>query len=174
MAEGKDVKNKMNVKRLALTGCLSGLALIIFVLEAQLPTLPVAGAKLGLSNVIVLLAMVTVGRKEAFFVLLIKILLGSVFAGTPVSFIFSAAGGLSAFLAMCLLVKILNGKALWITSVISAVVHNFGQIAAAFFVMKTTAVAAYIPYLVVIGILTGAFTGAASYGAISKLKGKIR
>ena len=38
MAEGKDVKNKMNVKRLALTGCLSGLALIIFVLEAQLPT----------------------------------------------------------------------------------------------------------------------------------------
>ncbi|MBQ8883012.1 MAG: Gx transporter family protein, partial [Oscillospiraceae bacterium] len=133
---------KTDVKKLALTGCLAGLALIIFVVEAQLPPFFIPGVKPGLSNVVVLFTIYSVGRKEAFCVLLIKVILGSVFAGSPVSFIFSFCGGFLACSVMCLASCILKDKQIWVCSVLGAVVHNFGQLVAALFVMKTTSVIA--------------------------------
>lgn len=161
---------KIDVKKLTLTGCLASLALIIFIVEAQLPSVAIPGVKLGLSNIVVLFTMVSVGKREAFFVLFVKVLLGGLFSGNPVAIIFSFCGGILAFLVMSILVGFLNEKQLWITSCIGAVVHNLGQLAAAFAVMKTTAVFAYTPYLVIAGIVTGAFTGVATSASVKYIK----
>lgn len=161
---------KIDVKKLTLTGCLASLALIIFVVEAQLPPVAIPGVKLGLSNIVVLFTMVSVGKREAFFVLLIKVLLGSLFSGNPFAVVFSISGGLLAFFAMCICLGMFSGKQLWITSVIGATVHNFGQLCAALLVMKTTAVFAYTPYLIIAGIITGAFTGVAAAASIKYIK----
>ena len=160
----------MSIRSITRTGFAASLALIIFVIEAQLPPLAIPGVKPGLSNVVVLFAIVSIGKREAFFVTLIKILLGSFFAGTLISLIFSLSGGLAAFLAMCLAVGVLGEKKLWVVSVLGAVVHNFGQLAAAFFVMKTYAVFSYTPYLIIAGIVTGLFTGVAATASVSALK----
>lgn len=161
---------KTDVKKLALTGCLAGLALIIFVVEAQLPPFFIPGVKPGLSNVVVLFTIYSVGRKEAFCVLFIKVILGSVFAGSPVSFIFSICGGVLACSVMCLASYILKDKQIWVCSVLGAVVHNFGQLVAAVFVMKTTSVIAYAPYLVIAAIVTGTFTGIAAMMSVKYVK----
>ncbi len=151
-----------NINKLTTLGLLSCLALIIFVIESYLPPLGITGAKLGLSNIVVLFTMVIMGRKEAFGVLVVKILLGALFSGNVFALVFSIFGGFSAFAVMSLSVSFLNKNRLFLTSVIGGTVHNIGQLFAAFVVMKTSAVFFYTPYLVVAGILTGLFTGVAT------------
>ena len=55
-------------KRLAFMAVLTAVALTVFVIEAQLPTLvPVPGVKPGLANVITLAAMLLLGRLKAIY-----------------------------------------------------------------------------------------------------------
>ena len=64
----------MRVRRLTLCALLSTIALAIFVLEAQIPPIfPIPGFKLGLSNIVTLLALCCLGWKEAAAILLVRI-----------------------------------------------------------------------------------------------------
>lgn len=164
----KNYKNK--AKTIALTGCLAGIALVIFVLEAQLPPLMIPGAKLGLSNVVMLFAIYSVGKKEAFFILIVKVLLGSIYSGNPSSLIFSFFGGISAYTVMCLLSLFFRKNKLWVVSAFGGTVHNLGQLTAAWIVMDTPSVFAYTPYLIIAGIATGCFTGIAAEATVKHIK----
>ena len=79
----------MALKKFALTSVLAGLALIIFVVEAQLPPFWIPGIKLGLANVVTLVALLFGGYSVGAGVLLIRVVLGAVFCGTFMSFVFS-------------------------------------------------------------------------------------
>ena len=89
----------------------------------------------------------------------LRIVLGSIFTGQLVSFIYSITGGLLSFLLMILLKRFFPLKQLWVLSVLSAVTHNIGQPAAAVFMTQTLAIAYYLPVLILSGIIAGAFTG---------------
>lgn len=161
-------------KRIAFMAVLTAAALIIFIIEAQIPPLvPVPGVKLGLANTVTLAAVYLLSRKEAGLVLLMRIILGAVFAGSPSTFLFSAFGGLLAWLVMCLLKDRIAESRIWIVSVFSAVAHNLGQMLICVIVVKTPGIFVYLPVLIASGIVTGAFTGlAAMYliRAIRKIK----
>lgn len=147
-------------KKLALMAVLTAIALTIFMIEAQIPApVPIPGVKLGLANIITLTTMLILGRKEAGAVLTVRVVMGAVFAGSPASLLYSAMGGLFAYLVMCLLVGIVAEKRLWALSALSAVAHNMGQLLACVLVVKTPGVFVYAPALIVSGIITGAFTG---------------
>lgn len=147
-------------RRITTDALLAAAALIIFVIEAQIPPpVPVPGVKLGLANVITLFAMYKVGPKDTLGILLTRIILGSVFAGTVVSFLFSVTGGLFCYLITLAFYRILGEEKIWVCSVIGAVFHNIGQILAAILILKSAAVAAYLPFLLLSGIITGVFTG---------------
>lgn len=161
---------KRNIKILTTIGLLSSVALIIFVIEGYLPPLGIPGAKLGLSNIVVLFTMMYLGRKQAFAVLIIKITLGSIFSLNPVGFLFSIFGGLLAFCVMSVSSKFFYGNRLFITSILGAVVHNLGQLVVAYFVMNTQAVFFYTPYLMFAGILTGLFTGISATAVLKIIK----
>ena len=162
------------VKRIAFMAVLTAAALIIFIVEAQIPPIvPVPGVKLGLANIITLVAMYLLSRREAGLVLLMRIILGAVFAGSPSTFLFSAFGGLLAYAVMCALKGPVPESRMWMISVIAAVAHNIGQIVVCMLVVKTPGILVYLPVLVISGIITGAFTGvAATYlvKAIRKIK----
>ena len=144
-------------------GLLTAIALGIFVLESQIPApVPVPGVKLGLANIVTLVTMVLIGKKQAGFVLAARIVLGSVFAGSPSSLLYSACGGLAAYLAMCLLIDVIGRERIWVTSAIAAVAHNFGQLIACALIVKTPGIMAYAPVLAASGIITGVFTGIAA------------
>lgn len=147
-------------KKLALMAVLTAIALTIFMLEAQLPApVPIPGVKLGLANIVTLTAMLILGRREAGAILAARIIMGAVFAGNPSAMLYSAAGGVLAYAAMCLLVGVVPEKRLWAVSAVSAVAHNMGQLLACVLVVKTPGVFIYAPALIVSGVITGVFTG---------------
>ena len=147
-------------KKLVLMAVLTAIALTIFMLEAQLPApVPIPGVKLGLANIVTLTAMLILGRREAGAILAARIIMGAVFAGNPSAMLYSAAGGVLAYAAMCLLVGVVPEKRLWAVSAVSAVAHNMGQLLACVLVVKTPGVFIYAPALIVSGVITGVFTG---------------
>ena len=80
-------------KKLAVMALLTAIALTIFVIENQIPApVPIPGVKLGLANIVTLVAMALLSRRDAGIVLLVRILMGAMFAGSPSTLLFSAAG----------------------------------------------------------------------------------
>ena len=158
-------------KKLALMALLTAIALTIFVVENQLPApVPVPGVKLGLANIITLVTMLLLGKKEAGAVLLVRVLMGAMFAGSPSTLLFSAAGGALAWLVMCLTVGLFGEKQLWIVSALAGLAHNAGQLLTCALVVKTPGVFAYAPILAVSGVITGVFTGLAAMYLIRALR----
>ena len=153
-----------STKKLSILALMTTISLVIFVIESAIPTLvPIPGVKLGLANIITLIFILNKMPKEAAIVLFMRIVLASIFAGQMTSFIFSIAGGVLCLIAMFLIHKIAGNKYIWFTSIIGAIFHNIGQIIAAMFVLSSTYVLYYFPFLLVSGIITGLFTGLCAY-----------
>ena len=150
----------MKVKKLALLGLLTAIALIIFTVEAQIPAIvPIHGVKLGLANIITVFAVFAIGAKEGVAVLACRVFLGAVFAGNFSTIFYSAAGGACAILATIGLKRILTMKQIWVAGSIGAVAHSIGQMAAAIAITQTVGLIIYLPVLIAISILTGFLTG---------------
>ena len=147
-------------KQLAAAGMLTAAALIVFVIEAQIPPIvPIPGIKLGLSNVVTLAAIRMVGKVWGSAVQILRIVLGSLFTGQAVSFLYSISGGVCCLLVMLLLTSFLSNRWLWLISAISAVVHAGAQLVTAAIVMWTKSVLVYAPLILISAIVTGVFTG---------------
>ena len=150
----------MKLKKLTQLALLTAVALIIFVVEAQIPMpVPIAGVKLGLANIITVFAVFAIGSREAAAVLFCRIFLGAVFAGNFSTILYSAAGGLLAILATIGLKRVLTLKQLWVAGCAGAVAHSVGQMLAAVAIAQTPGLFVYLPVLVAISIVTGCFTG---------------
>jgi len=147
-------------RRITLLALLTAIALTIFMVEAQIPV-PVAipGVKLGLANVVTLYAVFVLGAGDALLILAARVFLGAVFSGQMMTLLYSFGGGLLAWLAMVALKRLLTVDQLWLCSPVAAVFHNMGQLLVAAAVLKSWAVMAYLPYLLIAGIITGIFTG---------------
>lgn len=148
------------LKRLSFTALLAAIALGVFIFEAQIPPIaPIPGVKPGLSNAVVLIAMGFLGRKEAFAVLIIKIIMGAVFGGSVSAMLFSLGGGILAYFVMAAGFGFFSEKLLWALSALSAVAHNAGQLAVAAAVGGNIRIFLYLPVLLASGVVTGVFTG---------------
>ena len=161
----------MTTRKLTKMALLTAVALIIFMVEAQIPN-PVAipGVKLGLANVVTVYALFALGWKEALMILVARVFLGSVFSGQMMTFFYALGGGLLCLASMAVLKKFVTEKQMWACSALGAVFHNLGQLIVAAFITKTAAVFAYLPLLIVSGILTGLFTGVAAQAVFLRLK----
>ncbi len=156
-------RRESRTAQIAELGVLTAAALIIFVIENQIPSpVPIPGVKLGLANIITVYAVYHYKWSDALLLVLVRVILGSVFAGTMISFAFSISGALLCLAGMIPISKLIGEKYIWLSSVMGAVLHNAGQTAAAVAVMKTTAVIGYLPYLMISGCIAGAFTGLAA------------
>lgn len=148
------------VKKLVLNSLLTAISLIIFMLEALIPPLaPIPGIKLGLANIITLFAIYKIGNKDALLILIVRIFIACIFGGQIMTLFYSLAGGILCWLAMILAKSFFTVDKAWITSVFGAVFHNLGQIAVAIIVMQTKEIIYYFPFLLVSGMIAGAFTG---------------
>lgn len=160
-------KGAKRITRLAL---LTAIALTIFIAEAQLPVLPIPGAKLGLANIVTVYAMFVLGPGDALMILVCRVFLGAVFSGQMMTLFYSLGGGLLCWLAMLGLRRALNREQIWLCSPIAAVFHNIGQLLVAAAIMRTWAVMAYLPYLLIAGVAAGLVTGVAAQFLIKRLE----
>ena len=155
------------VVRLAL---LTAIALTIFMAEAQLPTLvPIQGVKLGLANIITVYAVFVLGPGDALMILAARVFLGAVFSGQMMTLLYSAGGGLLAWAVMAGLSRLLTVKQLWLASPVAAVFHHRGQLLVAAGVMKSWTVMAFLPWLLISGVIGGLFTGLCAQFLIGRL-----
>ena len=162
---------RMKPKKLLTLALLTSVSLILFLVENQIPApVPVPGVKLGLGNVIVVCVLFLYGRREALAVLLVKILLSAVLTGNLGALAYSLSGGLLSLGVMCLLRGLLSERQLWIGSVLGAMFHNLGQLLAALVIAETPGLIAYLPVLLLSGMVTGLFTGIAAQTVIERVK----
>lgn len=160
----------MKVKRIAEQALLTALALIIFVVELQIPSLtPIPGIKLGLANIVTVFAVYRYRAGEAALMLLARIILGSLFSGNMMAIMYSLAGGALCLTGMLLLKLVIPIRHLWLCSVFGAVLHNVGQVAVACVVSGTVWIVGYLPVLVLSGCAAGAVTGLCAQLVISRL-----
>lgn len=159
----------MNVRKLTQLAMLTGVALIIFVIELQIPNpFPIPGIKLGLANIITVYAVYHFRAGEVMMIVFCRIFLAAVFSGNMMALVYSFAGSVLCLAGMLLLRKIIDKNHIWIASVFGAVLHNIGQIAVAVLVIGT-GVLAYLPFLLVSGCLAGAFTGGCAQLTIHRM-----
>lgn len=166
---------RMDVKRLTFCALLTAIALTIFMVEAQIP-LPIAlpGMKLGLANVVTVYAMFALGPADTLMILLSRVFLGSLFAGGS-TLLYSLSGGLLCYVSMLLLRKVLTEKQLWVCGAIGAIFHNVGQVGVAAAYNRTPQLfVAYLPVLLIPGIIAGALTGLAAQYLLARLGDRFR
>jgi heptaprenyl diphosphate synthase len=106
---------------------------------------------------------------DAFLILVCRIVLGAVFTGRVTAFVYSLAGGLLAFAAQAALARFVTNKQVWVCGAAGAVFHNAGQVLAAVVITGTPAIAAWLPLLTAVGIVTGVFTGLVAQFTIQRL-----
>lgn len=152
------------MRRYIYLSLLTAMALAISLFESAMPLPFIApGAKLGLSNIVILVSLVVFGFYDGFFVGVLKSILLMLVTGSVTSMIYSLAGAIGSVCVMFLAYKYLsNYLSLIGVSILGAATHNFIQISVAVLVTKTVLIYTYLPLLVGVGIFTGFFVGLAS------------
>lgn len=149
----------MNTNKLTQLALLATVALTIFLVELHIPNpIPVPGVKLGLANIVTVYAIYYYRGREVLLLVMTRILLGSIFGGNLMALLYSMAGGLLCLAGMLVLRRFVPVRAIWISSVLGAMLHNIGQLTVATAVMGP-AVLAYLPFLTISGCGAGMFTG---------------
>ena len=160
----------LQLKKFVRMALLTAIALTIFVLEAQLPVIPIPGMKLGLANIITVYAVFVIGPGEAAAILFCRIFLGAVFAGNFATIFYSLAGGTLAILVSILLRRVLNKNQIWVAGALAAIAHSLGQILVAMLFMGTVYVLFHLPLLIIASLIAGVFTGLCAQFMINRGK----
>lgn len=148
-------------KKLVFLSLLTAIAIVVYVIEAQIPVLlPIPGVKLGLSNMVSLATLLIFGPGASMSVLVLRIVLGSLLSGSLSALFFSLAGGLLSNVGMILLYLFFKKYiSIWVISIIGSILHNIGQLLVAAFVIQNLKIYFYLPILLVSGVITGLFVG---------------
>lgn len=140
------------------------LALAISLIEQMIPLPFIApGARLGLSNIVILTTLVVFGFRNAFTVAILKSVLLMLVTGQVSSMFYSLAGSIMSVTTMALTLR--WGSTFFSligVSIIGACSHNIGQFAVAALILQGTEVFIYLPVIFLLGLFTGIFVGLAS------------
>jgi len=155
-------------KEEALCAIMLALALALSYAERLIPLqmiVPLPGMKLGLSNIVTMVALYMFKPRHALCILVPRCCLGAVFGSGVTGFLFSLCGGLLA-LAVMVAAKRTSVFSVYGVSVLGAAAHNIGQILAAMVLMNSVYIGAYLPYLLLVAIVTGLLTGGICAGVL--------
>ena len=121
------------------------------------------GAKLGLANLITIIALFTMPKRDSFLLIWLRLILTTLLGGTVSTFLYSMSGSLLSYLGM-LLVKQLGPKRVSIIGISAAggFLHNVGQLVTASWIAQSWSVMLYLPVLAFFGILSGIAIGIAA------------
>lgn len=144
-----------------LTQCamLTALALIFSYIEFLVPiSIGLPGIKLGIANIVIVVAIYKLGGAYGFVINIARILLSALLFGNMFSAIYALCGGLVS-LAIMLLLKKTNLFSVVGVSMAGGVFHNVGQILMAIILVGSGKVLYYFPVLLLAGMATGIING---------------
>lgn len=145
-------------KKITFLSLLTALAIILGYLESFIPVnIMVPGFKIGLANIVSIIALYNYGYQDALIISILRCLIIALTFTNLYMFLYSICGALLSLTIMYLLKKSKLFSVLMI-SITGAISHNLGQLAVAiiFFGFNITY---YLPYLIIIAVLTGFLIG---------------
>ncbi len=156
--------------RVAYFGVFTALALIFSYVETLIPIhFGIPGMKLGLANLVIVIALYKMKVREAFLLSVVRVLLSGFLFGNYFSIIYSLAGALLSLSVMAML-KRTDGFSVMGVSIVGGVCHNIGQLIVAMAVVETFSVIYYVPVLLVAGLVTGLLIGTGAEEMLKRLK----
>ena len=163
-------KNRARIRRIASTSLLAAVALVLSYVESMIP-LPVSipGIKLGLGNIAVVVALFMYDVPTAAFVALVKVISSGLLFGSPTMLLYSLGGTALAFLGMWAM-HLIPGIGVLPVSMVSAILHNVGQLAVAALMLGTPSVFVSLPVMALAACVTGAITGAVASKVLEGLQ----
>lgn len=151
------------MKKWIFLSLLTSAALVLTLIESAMP-LPVLipGARLGLSNIVILSTVVVFGFKEGLAIGVLKSFLMILLTGTVMSFFYSFFGSVASTIAIYVAYKYSKSLSLIGISIIGAFFHNLAQVLVASFILNNLRIMIYLPLLLLLSVATGYFVGLAS------------
>ena len=158
------------VFRVALSGLLTALMLVMGYLENLLPSVGVPGIKLGLSNGVLIFALYMLDIPSAYILMAVKVgLSGLMFSGVS-AMLYAFAGGLTSLTVMSLLSRVRRLSPLAVSAA-GGVAHNVGQVAMAVLIARLPMeVFYYLALLAAVGAACGLLTGVCASAVMRHLK----
>lgn len=155
------VTGKMNTTQvMVLSSLIFATAIVLSILENMLPPIVVAvpGVKFGLSNIAVMYALFFLGKRQAYTIAILKGFFAFATRGA-VAGLLSLVGGILSLTIMVILILIFREKISYlIISIFGAVFHNIGQFIVIAILYTGMNMLAYLPVLLVSGLVAGIVT----------------
>lgn len=154
------VKKKQNDNRqTALCGVLVALGMVLSYLENLIPiNALVPGVKLGIANIVTIVAIVKLGFRPALTISVGRVVLSGLLFGNLLVIVYSLAGAFLSIVVMWLVMKLRLFSYVGI-SVCGAIAHNLGQLIVAVILLENQNIMYYMLVLVVTGTISGALIG---------------
>jgi heptaprenyl diphosphate synthase len=157
---------------MATVSMLTAIGLALAAVESTIPPfLPFPGIKLGLTNIVTLVAFSLTKRRHVLMLVIIRLVLTGLVLGTFLApaFWISCGGGILSFMVMAACSGNRHISVIG-TSLTGAATHNFGQLLIVSFLMDSQGLFYYLPWLLLFSVPMGLFTGIAARSAISVLQ----
>ncbi len=155
----KENKQGLSTKEITICGLFIALSMLFSYLEALIPvSIGIPGVKLGLANLVTIVAMYHLSLPLVFAIACIRVLLSSLLFSNMMVFVYSIAGAFFSILVMYI-VKSFKCFSKVGVSVTGGVFHNVGQLVVAFLMLENRNVLYYAPVLVISGVVAGALIG---------------
>jgi len=160
------IENKKHDNNLSKVALLVSLACVLQITESLIPH-PIPGLRLGLANIVTLIALVSLGFGYALEITILRTLLSSFMMGTFMSpaFILSFSAGLISTLIMGLLYWLSRLSRYRLFSIVGisiagALLHNLVQLYLAYLILvKHPGIFVFLPWLCIGAVFTGWVTG---------------
>ena len=158
-----------NTKKLTIYGLLIALALVLSYVESLVPAFfAIPGMKLGLTNIVVVVALYKMDSKSAVAINIVRIILVSALFGNAATLAYSIGGGVLSLIVMIVIKR--TGKfSIMAVSACGGIAHNLGQSLVAMALLYTAEIGYYMIVLWFTGIITGLIIGEVSGMVVKRL-----
>lgn len=161
-------------KQSALIILLVSNAILISLLELLIPIpVPVPGVKLGLANIITIIAIVFLGTREVLAVVSIRCIVVALLSRGVMTLAFSLSGGIISALLMLFLYRsyghVFSLKGI---SIAGALIHNTVQLLVASILLGQMIILYYLPVLWLSAVITGWIVGSIAERVLRELERK--
>lgn len=161
--------NIASTKKITIAALMAALALIFSYIEVLIPlAVGIPGIKLGIANIVIIIALYYLGPKYALTVNIVRVLIAGLLFNGLFGALYSLAGALVSFIVMILLKKTGLFSVAGV-SMAGGVAHNLGQILVAAFLIANIKIFIYFPVLVISGVITGAVIGIVAHLILKQL-----
>lgn len=164
----------MNVKKLIVISLLISIGIVMQLLESMIPVFTIVpGFKLGLANIVSLVALELYDSKAMVQVGIGRVLLASLLQGTflSVAFWLSLCGGILSLMGMVMAYRSQRFSLIGI-SIIGAACHHIGQVVTITFLYQQYYMQMYLPILLALSIVSGMMMALVGQKVIQRLESR--